>query len=81
MFEKLINESHSITEDELNSINIPTIVFNGGSKDLVPKSEVEFISNNIKNSRRYIIEKAGHCNYIFNNNDFYNKLNSFLKKH
>ena len=80
MFEKLIDESHSITEDELNSINIPTIVFNGGSKDLVPKSEVEFISNNIKNSRRYIIEKAGHCNYIFNNNEFYNELNIFLEK-
>ena len=80
MFEKLLNGAHSITDKELNSINIPTIVFNGGSKDLVPKSEVEFISNNIKNSERYIIEKAGHCNYIFNNNEFYDKLNKFLEK-
>lgn len=80
MFEKLLNGAHPITEEELNSINIPTILFNGGSKDLVPKSEVEYISNNIKNSERYIIEKAGHCNYIFNNNEFYDKLNKFLEK-
>lgn len=80
MFEKLLNGAHSITEEELNFINIPTIVFNGGNKDLVPKSEVEFISNNIKNSERYIIEKSGHCNYIFNNNEFYDKLNKFLEK-
>ena len=79
-FEKLLNESHSITKEELHTIDIPTLIFNGGVKDLVPKDEVEFISKNIKNSEKCIIEKAGHCNYIFNNNDFYNRLNKFLEK-
>ena len=77
-FEKLLNESHSITKEELNAIDVPTLVCNGGVKDLVPRGEAEYISNNIKNSELFILEKAGHCNYIFYNNDFYNKLNSFL---
>ena len=79
-FEKLVTESRSITKEELNSINIPTLVVNGGIKDLIPKDEVEFISSNIKNSEKCIIENAGHCNYIFNNDQFYNKLDEFLKK-
>lgn len=79
-FEKLMTESRSITKEELNSINIPTLVVNGGIKDLIPKDEVEFISSNIKNSEKCIIENAGHCNYIFNNDQFYNKLDEFLKK-
>lgn len=78
MFEKLNYESHSITEKELKNIKIPTLVFNGGIKDLVPRNEAEYISSNIENSELFILEKAGHCNYIFNNNDFYNKLNKFL---
>jgi len=77
-FEKLMNESNSITEVELNVIDVPTLVFNGGIKDIVPRGEAEYISNNIKNSELFILEKAGHCNYVFNNKDFYNKLNSFL---
>ena len=59
-FEKLLNESHSITKEELNAIDVPTLVCNGGVKDLVPKGEAEYISNNIKNSELFILEKAGH---------------------
>lgn len=80
MFEKLNFESHSITKEELDIIDIPTLVCNGGIKDLVPRDEVKYISNNIKNSKMFILEKAGHCNYIFNNNDFYNKLYEFLEE-
>ena len=80
MFEKLNYEAHSITKEELSSIDIPTLVFNGGAIDLVPKYEAEFISNNIKKAELKILEKAGHCNYIFNNDEFYNKLNEFLEK-
>lgn len=78
MFERLNYESRSITKDELSIIDVPTLVCNGGVKDLVPRNETEYISNNIKNSEIFILEKAGHCNYIFNNNDFYNRLNKFL---
>ena len=79
MFEKLNFESHSITKEELENIEVPTIVINGGIKDLVPQNEAEYISGNIKDSELFILEKAGHCNYIFNNNDFYNKLFEFLE--
>ncbi len=80
MFEKLNYESHLITKEELNNILAPTLVFNGGIKDLVPKSEAEYIFENVKNCEIFILEKSGHCNYIFNNKDFYNKLFEFLKK-
>ncbi len=78
IFEKLLNEAHSITKEELNNISAPTLVFNGGMKDLVPRNEAEYISKNIKNSELVILEKAGHCNYIFNDKIFYNKLFEFL---
>ena len=79
-FEKLMNESHSMTKEELKNINVPTLVFNGGAKDVVPINEAEFISSNIKDSKLVILEKAGHCNYIINNATFYDELNSFLVK-
>ena len=50
------------------------------AKDIVPKNEAEYISNNINNSELFIIEKAGHCNYIFNNKLFYEKLFKFLEQ-
>ncbi len=80
MFEKLNYESHSITEEELNNILFPTLIFNGEIKDLVPQNEAEYISRNIKNSELFILPKSGHCNYIFNNKMFYNKLFEFLRK-
>lgn len=80
MFEKLNYKAHSITKEELENITIPTLVFNGGIKDIVPKSEAEYISNNINNSELFILEKAGHCNYIFNNKIFYEKLFDFLEQ-
>lgn len=79
-FEKLLRNSDSITEEALSTIVIPTLVCNGGGKDIVPRHEAEYISNNIKNSELLILENAGHCNYIFNNKEFYDKLNSFLRK-
>ena len=77
-FEKLLNEAHSITKEELNLISVPTLVCNGGIKDLVPRDEAEYISDNIKRSELFILEKAGHCNYIFNDKNFYDKLYKFL---
>ena len=79
MFGKLNYESHSITEKELENVVVPTLVFNGGIKDLVPKDEAKYISSNIKNSELFILENAGHCNYIFNNTVFYKKLLDFLE--
>ena len=60
---------------------MPTLVFNGGEKDIVPKNEAEYISNNINHSSNYvIIRKAGHCNYVFKNKLFYGKLFKFLEQ-
>lgn len=59
---------------------MPTLVVNGGEKDIVPKNEAEYISNNITNSELVILQKAGHCHYIFKNKLFYEKLFKFLEQ-
>ena len=62
-FWKLIEESREIKENELNSIKAKTIVINGGSRDIIPVSEAEYLSKNIENSKILILEKEGHCTY------------------
>lgn len=80
LFEKLLVNSRSLTREDLETIKVPTLVCNGGKKDLVPVSEAKYISDSIKNSELLILENSGHCGYIFNNKDFYNNLNEFLEK-
>lgn len=79
-FEKLLVNSQPITRENLNTIKIPTLVVNGGKKDLVSINEAKYISDNIEKSELLILEKSGHCGYIFNNKDFYSKLNKFLEE-
>ncbi len=77
-FEKLLSEDNSVTQSELNSITVPTLIFNGGAKDIVPKSQAEYINDNIKNSHLYILNNGGHCSYVINDSFFYDKLFDFL---
>ena len=62
-FWKLVDESKEIKENELNSIKAKTIVINGGSRDIIPISEAEYLSKNIENSKILILENEGHCTY------------------
>ena len=47
----------------INSIKAKTIVINGGSRDIIPISEAEYLSKNIENSKILILENEGHCTY------------------
>lgn len=77
----ILNEtSKNLSESDLNKIKAKTLVINGGIKDIVPKDEATFIHENISNSELFILEKEGHCSYIYNNKEFYNKLFEFLEK-
>lgn len=77
MFEKLNQEAKTIEESELNKISVPTLVVNGGKKDIVPAEEAKYISNSIKNSKLLILDKENHFSYMINCK-WYDKLYNFL---
>ncbi len=77
MFEKLNLEMKTLKENELNKISVPTLVVNGGKKDLVSKEEAEYISKNINNSKLLILDKESHFSYMINCK-WYDKLKEFL---
>lgn len=79
MFEKLNNNMKTLKKEDFEKINVPTLIVNGGNKDIVPISEAKYISNNIKNSELLILEDEGHFSYMINCK-WYNKLRDFLEK-
>ena len=78
-FWKLIDEAKEIKETELNSIKVKTLVVNGGPRDIIPVSEAEYLSNNIKDSKIYIFEKEGHCTYA-RKKYWYDYVKSFINE-
>ena len=79
MFEKLNNNMKTLTKEDFEKINVPTLIVNGGSKDIVPINEAKYISDNIKNSDILILEDEGHFSYMINCK-WYDKLREFLNK-
>ena len=79
MFEKLNNNMKTLKKEDFEKINVPTLIVNGGSKDIVPINEAKYISDNIKNSELLILENEGHFSYMINCK-WYNKLRDFLEK-
>lgn len=79
MFKKLNNNMKTLKKEDFEKINVPTLIVNGGNKDIVPISEAKYISNNIKNSELLILEDEGHFSYMINCK-WYNKLRDFLEK-
>jgi len=79
MFERLNNNMKTLNKEDFEKINVPTLIVNGGSKDIVPISEAKYISDNIKNSELLILEDEGHFSYMINCK-WYNKLRDFLEK-
>lgn len=79
MFEKLNNNMKTLIKEDFEKINVPTLIVNGGNKDIVPISEAKYISDNIKNSNLLILEDEGHFSYMINCK-WYNKLREFLER-
>ena len=78
-FEKLNTESKSLTKEDLSKIEVPTMIVNGGNKDIVPKEEAEYLSHSINNSRLLILDNEGHFSYMINCK-WYEKLKGFLNE-
>lgn len=79
MFENLNNTMKTLDKTDLEKIDVPTLIVNGGKKDIVPTNEAKYISNNIKNSELIILEKEGHFSYMINCR-WYDKLKEFLER-
>lgn len=77
-FYKLNEEARELTLHELSKITVPTLVVNGGEKDIVPIEEAKYISNNIKKSESIILKNEGHFSYMINCR-WYDKLRKFLE--
>lgn len=78
-FEKLNNTAKPLEINDLSKIKVPTLVVNGGEKDIVPLSEAEYIANNINNSELIILKNENHFSYMINCK-WYNQLREFLDK-
>ena len=78
-FENLNNTTKAITQEQLSKITVPTLVLNGGKKDIVPKEEAEYIADSIHDSKLIILENEGHFSYLINCK-CYDKLKEFLNK-
>ena len=76
-FWKLIDESKEISTNELKTILVPTLVVNGGARDIIPIEEADFISSNIADSKLLILEKEGHCTYA-RKKYWYDQVKDFL---
>ena len=76
-FWKLIDESKEISTNELKTILVPTLVVNGGARDIIPAEEADFISSNIADSKLLILEKEGHCTYA-RKKYWYDQVKDFL---
>lgn len=79
MFEKLNNEAKTLSVNDLNRIKVPTLVVNGGKKDIVPVEEAQYISNSINKSKLLILEKEGHFSYMINCKWYYKLLDFLLR--
>ncbi len=60
---KLMLTEPNITKEALGRIEVPTLVL-AGAKDMIKRSDTEFIAANIKGSRLRIIPRASHGSYI-----------------
>ena len=78
-FWKLVDEAKEIKEAELNSIKVKTLVVNGGTRDIIPISEAEYLSNNIEDSKILILENEGHCSYV-KKQYWYNVVKNFINE-
>ena len=78
-FYKLNEDARELTLEELSKITVPTLVVNGGKKDIVPIEEAEYLANSINNSELLILDNEGHFSYVLNCK-WYDKLKEFLNK-
>lgn len=65
LYQLMLSEPH-ITKEQLNAIQIPTLVL-AGSRDVVKESDTYFIAENIPNAELEILGDESHGSYIVHN--------------
>lgn len=55
----------NITEEDLSSIDVPTVVI-AGSRDCVDPSDTEFIASSIRDAKKVIMKGENHSSYVEN---------------
>ncbi len=84
------NSQHIITEgllalanrsetcSSLSEINIPTLIICGRADEVTPLAQSEYMNKNIKGSKLYVIESAGHVSNLEQPAEFNQQLRGFL---
>ena len=78
-FYKLNETAKELTLEDLSKITVPTLVVNGGKKDIVPIEEAEYLASSITNSELLILGNEGNFSYVLNCK-WYDRLKEFLNK-
>lgn len=74
---RLMMREPNITKDDLNKIEIPTLVL-AGEKDLVKENDTRFIAGNIKNATLNILPNENHSSYVVHSPKLYNIIKHFI---
>ena len=75
---KLMMREPNITKNELNKIEIPTLIL-AGEKDIVKETDTRFIADNIKNGELRILPNENHSSYVAHSPKLYEVIKDFLK--
>lgn len=74
---KMMLKEPNIKKEELNAINIPTIVL-AGEKDCIKYEHTKFIADNIPNSTLEIIKNETHGSYIVHSEKLYEIIKKYI---
>jgi len=75
---KLIMREPNITKNDLNKIEIPTLVL-AGEKDLVKENDTRFIADNIKDATLNILTNENHSSYVVHSSKLYDVIKNFIE--
>ena len=75
--DKLMLTQPNITDAELNSIAIPTLIL-AGSKDMIKAEHTKNIAQNIPGSALKILDGETHASYVINSEKLYGIIEPFL---
>jgi len=75
---KLMMREPNITKNDLNKIEIPTLVL-AGEKDFVKENDTRFIADNIKNATLNILPNEKHGSYVIHSPKLYEIIKNFIE--
>ena len=74
---KMMLKEPNVKKEELNAINIPTIIL-AGEKDCIKEEHTKFIADNIPNSTLEIVKNETHGSYIVHSEKLYEIIKKYI---